>query len=366
MSNVAMQAKAVLASSSDLTHEYLPIAGLEDYLTASQRLVLGNESIALQQKRIVSAQTLSGTGALHLGALFLSRFFPASPAKTVYVSSPPYVNHLPILKHVSLATGVYAYYSPATKGLDFAGLMESFSRMPDQSIILLHACAHNPTGVDPSRDQWKEIARVMKVKRQLPFFDSAYQGFATGDLDNDAWAIRHFVEQGFDTVMVAQSFAKNFGLYGERAGCLHVIAADADLASRIGSQLKLLQRVEISTPPAYGARIVSTILNDPELYERWKDDLRTMSNRILNRRGTLRRLLETNGNIGSWNHVTQQVGMFCYTGLTPRQVELMREKYHIYMTTNGRISISGLNTHNTEYVAEAFRAVIRAEGLSKL
>lgn len=178
------------------------------------------------------------------------------------------------------------------KALPSKSMIETLNSIPDESIVLLHACAHNPTVVDPTREQWKEIASVMKVKRQLPFFDWAYQGFASGDIDNDAWAIRHFFQQGFETMMFAQSFAKNFGLYGERAGCLHIMTATSDLASRILSHLTLLQRVEISTPPAFRARIVSIMLNDQALFRDWQEDLKTMSPRIINTRSALRKHLE--------------------------------------------------------------------------
>ena len=233
---------------------------------------------------------------------------------------------------------------------------------PEGSIILLHACAHNPTGVDPTRDQWKEIASVMKSKKHFPFFDCAYQGFASGDLENDAWAIRYFVEEGFE-LCVAQSFAKNFGLYGERAGNFHFVTAagaDAkDTIERISSQLAILQRSEISNPPAYGARIASLVLNDEALFEEWKENLKTMSGRIIQMRKELRAKLEEMGTPGKWNHITDQIGMFSFTGLTEKQVLKIREESHVYMTKNGRISMAGLNSKNIDYFAKAVDKVVR-------
>lgn len=238
----------------------------------------------------------------------------------------------------------------------------SISAAPDHSIILLHACAHNPTGVDPSKEQWKELAALLKEKSHFPFFDCAYQGFASGDLDTDAWAIRHFVEEGFE-LCLAQSFAKNLGLYGERVGCFHFISSPATDAEhtvqRVASQLAILQRSEISNPPAYGARITSLILNDPALFEEWQENLRTMSGRIISMRKTLRRKLEELDTPGSWNHITDQIGMFSFTGLSENHVQKLREISRVYMTKNGRISMAGLNTRNVDFFAKAVDKVIR-------
>jgi len=229
-------------------------------------------------------------------------------------------------------------------------------------VVLLHSCAHNPTGVDPTQEQWKQIAAVIRERRHFPFFDTAYQGFASGDLAKDAWAIRYFAQEGFE-LCVAQSFAKNFGLYGERAGAFHFLAgpgAEATAASaHIASQLAILQRSEISNPPAYGARIAGLVLNDPALFAQWEEDLRTMSGRIIQVRSQLRQKLEARGTPGTWDHITSQIGMFSFTGLSEKQVLILREKWHIYMTKNGRISMAGLNSHNLDYVAEAIDSTVR-------
>lgn len=242
-------------------------------------------------------------------------------------------------------------------------MRSAIDQAPKGSIILLHVCAHNPTGVDPTREQWVEIAKVVRARNHFPFFDCAYQGFASGNLENDAWAVRYFVDQGFE-LCLAQSFAKNLGLYGERAGAFHFVtgaAPDAEqTVGRIASQLAIIQRSEISNPPAYGARIASLILNDPELFEEWQSNLETMSGRIIDMRKALRsKLEELNGKEGSWKHITDQIGMFSFTGLTEKQVLKIREDAHIYMTKNGRISMAGLNTRNVEYVAKAMDRVVR-------
>ncbi|WPG99483.1 Hypothetical protein R9X50_00229800 [Acrodontium crateriforme] len=361
---VVKLADEILRKDPAVNHEYLPIAGLVDFTSASQKLILGASSPAISEKRVTSLQTISGTGAVHLGALFLSKFYsPAiAAAKTIYVSNPTWANHNQIFGNVSLPVKNYPYFNKETKGLDFDGMIDSISSAPEGSIILLHACAHNPTGVDPTQEQWKKIAAVMKQRCQFPFFDCAYQGFASGSLAQDGWAINYFVEQGFE-LMIAQSYAKNFGLYGERAGCFHFVAAPSssavDEATRVGSQLAILQRSEISNPPAYGARIASLVLNDPKLFAQWEEDLRTMSGRIIEMRKALRSKLEELKTPGTWNHITDQIGMFSFTGLSEKQVGQLREKFHIYMTKNGRISMAGLNTGNVEYFAKAVDSVVR-------
>ncbi|KAI1005964.1 Aspartate aminotransferase, cytoplasmic [Podosphaera aphanis] len=357
---VVKKAEELVLSDSSLNHEYLPIQGLASFTSAAAKLIFGDNSSALGQKRIASLQSISGTGAVHLGALFLSKFYPGNP--TVFLTNPTWPNHHQIFSNVSLPIATYPYFSETTKSLDFEGMKATIAAAPDRSIILLHACAHNPTGIDPSQEQWKELAVLLKQKSHFPFFDCAYQGFASGDLAKDAWAIRYFVEQGFE-LCVAQSFAKNLGLYSERVGCIHFVIRstnDAEhTANRVASQLTVLQRSEISNPPAYGARIADLILNDPILFEEWQDNLRTMSGRIIAMRKTLRRKLEELQTPGTWNHITDQIGMFSFTGLSEKQVLSLRAGPHIYMTNNGRISMAGLNTKNIDYVAKAIDAVVR-------
>ncbi|TLD36359.1 PLP-dependent transferase [Venturia nashicola] len=360
---VVKKADHLLRSDPELNHEYLPIAGLQLFTAASQKLILGRDSPAIAEKRVTSLQTVSGTGAVHLGGAFLAKFYSkVYDSAAIYLSNPTWVNHHQIFENVHFPIATYPYFDPKTRGLDFDGMLSTITSAPSHSVILLHACAHNPTGVDPTQDQWKKIAEVMKERKQFPFFDCAYQGFASGSLDTDAWAVRYFIEQGFE-LLIAQSYAKNFGLYGERAGCFHYVAAPGaeavDTTVRVASQLAILQRSEISNPPAYGARIASLCLNDPKLFAEWEDDLRTMSGRIKDMRKALRSKLEALGTPGQWNHITEQIGMFSFTGLNPTQVAKLQEVAHIYMTKNGRVSMAGINIHNVDYVAEAICKVVK-------
>ncbi|CAK7225146.1 Aspartate aminotransferase, cytoplasmic [Sporothrix bragantina] len=365
---VVKKAETIIHDDPNTNHEYLPIAGLASFTGKAAELIFGADSPALAEKRAISIQTISGTGAVHLGALFLAKFYTGN--RTVYFSNPTWANHGQIFGNVGLHTTTYPYFHKDTRGLDFDGMKAAIQAAPTHSVILLHACAHNPTGVDPTEAQWKELAELLRSRGHLPFFDCAYQGFASGDLARDASAIRYFVEQGFE-LLVAQSFAKNFGLYGERAGCLHYVAppqngegypaqAIADTVSRVKSQLAVLQRSEISNPPIYGARVASTVLNDPALFAEWEENLRTMSGRIIGMRTALREKLEALGTPGKWNHITDQIGMFSFTGLSEAQVQKLRSDFHVYMTKNGRISMAGLNTNNIDYFAKAVDSVVRS------
>ncbi|KAE8144615.1 pyridoxal phosphate-dependent transferase [Aspergillus avenaceus] len=359
---VVRKAGNIIHNDSSINYEYLPIKGLPSFTTAAQKVILGEDSPAIRDQRVTTFQTISGTGAVHLGALFLAKFHPQNPKPTVYLSNPTWANHNQIFTNAGLSLATYPYFDPSTKGLNFDGMLNGIRSAPAGSIILLHACAHNPTGVDLTQDQWKELAVVMRERHHFPFFDTAYQGFASGDLNRDAWAVRYFVEQGFE-LCVAQSFAKNFGLYGQRTGAFHFVSAPGatakDDSAHVSSQLAILQRSEISNPPAFGAHIASRVLNDSTLFAEWEDDLRTMSGRIAEMRQGLRQRLEAKGTPGAWNHITDQIGMFSFTGLTEPQVKLLREKWHVYMTKNGRISMAGLNTKNIDYFAEAVDSVVR-------
>ncbi|RMZ86655.1 hypothetical protein DV736_g6118, partial [Chaetothyriales sp. CBS 134916] len=358
---VVKKADDVLRSDPDFNHEYLPIAGLAAFTSAAQKVILGADSPALKDGRVASFQTISGTGAVHLGGLFLAKFLP-KPTPAIYLSNPTWANHNQIFSNVHLPVKTYPYFSAKTKGLDFDGLIATLDAAPTGSIVLLHACAHNPTGVDPTQEQWVKIAEVLKQRKLFPFFDCAYQGFASGNLAQDNFAIRYFVEQGFELV-IAQSFAKNFGLYGERAGAFHYVASSsasaADTVKRVASQLAILQRSEISNPPIYGAKIASIVLNDPQLFKDWERDLHTMSGRILDMRKSLKAELDRLGTPGNWDHIVNQIGMFSFTGLNEAQVLAIRSKWHVYMTKNGRISMAGLNTRNVKYFAEAVDDVVR-------
>ncbi|TFK29837.1 aspartate aminotransferase [Coprinopsis marcescibilis] len=355
---VVKKATERLLHDETLDHEYLPILGLPEFTGSAAKLILGSDP-ALKENRVVSAQTISGTGANHLGAIFLARFYRWNGAPTVYVSNPTWANHHAIFRNVGIEPVDYPYYNPQTISLDYDRFIGSLKDAPLRSVFLLHACAHNPTGVDPTEEQWKAIAEVMLEKGHFAFFDCAYQGFASGDLDKDSWAVRYFVEKNVP-LLVCQSFAKNAGLYGERIGALHVVLQDSETANRVRSQLSVLQRSEISNPPTHGARLVSLILNDPELFAEWKRDVATMSGRIIDMRNELyRQLTEVYKTPGNWDHIVNQIGMFSFTGLNPQQCQAMVEKAHVYMTGNGRISMAGLNTKNIGSFAESLDAAVR-------
>lgn len=353
---VVKKAEAILFNDETLDHEYLPIAGTKSFTNAAVRLILGTDSPAIKENRYAGVQTISGTGANHTGALFLSKFY--SKSKKCYISNPTWANHRAIFSLVGFEVEEYPYWNPETRGLDYDRLLKCMRDAPEGSIFVIHACAHNPTGVDPTRDQWKGIAKVMREKNLFPFFDCAYQGFASGDLDNDAWAVRYFVDQGFE-LFVCQSFAKNFGLYGERAGNLTIVAKDTEKTNRVLSQLEKLQRSEISNPPAFGSRIVDIVLNDKALYKEWTENLKYMSNRIIEMRKALHGHLVQLKTPGTWNHITDQIGMFSFTGLKAAQVKVLKEKYHIYMTDNGRISMAGVSSNNVAYLAKSIDDVVR-------
>jgi len=301
----------------------------------------------------LSVQTLSGTGALRVAGSFLGRYLPNS---VVYLPSPTWANHTPIFNDSGLKVQSYRYYDPATCGLNFAGMSEDIANAPKGSVILLHACAHNPTGVDPSKDQWEKLSSLIKEKQHFVLFDCAYQGFASGDPDKDVFAVRHFTKEGH-LLSVCQSFAKNFGLYGERIGAFHIIGANSNEILNIDSQLKILIRPMYSNPPIQGARLVSTILSDPDLTVLWKKEVQQMADRIISMRASLVQGLKENGSKKDWSHITNQIGMFCYSGLTPEQVQKLATEHHVYMTSNGRISIAGVSSKNVTFLAKAMHAV---------
>lgn len=342
---------------ANLDHEYCPISGLPEFVAGANKLAYGDNASALANKQVAAIQSLSGTGALRLASSFISQNTKAKPI--VFVSNPTWANHFPLFQHAGLEVKQYRYWDQKSLGLDLKGMLEDIKNAPDGSVMLLHACAHNPTGVDPNAEQWAEISRVCKAKNHFVLFDMAYQGFASGDTERDVQAVRSFIKDGH-LIGLCQSFAKNFGLYGERIGNFSILCADADEAARVDSQLKIIARAIWSNPPVHGARIVSTILNDQKLTSMWKDEIREMSGRIIKMRELLKTGLAKAGSKKNWDHVTSQIGMFSYTGLTPAQCDALTEKHHIYLTKNGRISMAGVTSSNVEYLANAIHDVSKA------
>ena len=341
-------------------HEYLTMTGLSDFLDASALLLFGKDSKALKEKRIVSNQMLSGSGALHVGGEMLVRYydFPEGKKK-IYVSNPTWPNHFAMMHAVGLETEEYTYYDPATFSLNIEGYKKALRAMPDRSVVLMHACAHNPSGVDPSHAQWEELLRIFQEKDHFAFFDCAYQGFASGDPDKDAYSVRLF-EANNVPMLVCQSFAKNTGLYGERIGALHIVVPSPEETSKVQSQVNSQQRSEISTCPAFGARVVAKVLTEPKLHQQWLADIQTMSHRIMDMRKALHEALTQKYKTpGSWDHILSQIGMFSFLGLNQEQCSRLTDEGHIYLVKTSRISLSGLNPSNVDYVASWIDRVVR-------
>lgn len=337
--------------------EYLPITGLPEFTKNAAKLAYGADSVPLSQGAIAVTQSISGTGALRIGGAFLARHYPHS--KVIYLPSPSWGNHTPIFRDSGLEVRNYRYFDKGTVGLDFEGLKADLKAAPEQSIVLLHACAHNPTGIDPTPEQWKEISDIVQEKKLFPFFDMAYQGFASGSTSRDAFAVRHFVSQGHQ-VALAQSFAKNMGLYGERVGAFSLTTADPAEKARVDSQLKIVIRPMYSNPPMHGALIANGILSDPALYSEWEAEVKGMADRIISMREKLYNMLSKDLKTpGEWGHIKSQIGMFSFTGLTQPQTKALAEKAHVYMTADGRISMAGLNAGNIEYFAESVDAAVK-------
>ncbi|EAL72921.1 aspartate aminotransferase [Dictyostelium discoideum AX4] len=340
---------------ANVDHEYAPIVGVAAFNQLAAQLALGEECKHIKEKRIATVQSISGTGALRIAADFFARFLKG---KTAYVPNPTWGNHNVIFNDAGIPVKSYGYYNPATCGLNFEAMTKDIAAAPEGSIILLHACAHNPTGVDPTAEQWKKISEICKERGHFVLFDFAYQGFASGSPEKDAAAVRMFVEDGHN-IALCQSFAKNFGLYGERIGAFSILTETSDQALNVESQLKILIRPMYSNPPVYGARLVQAILKDKELTNEWRSEVKGMADRIINMREQLVKYLKKHGSTRDWSHITTQIGMFCFTGLTPEQVDRLANEYHIYLTRNGRISIAGINSTNVEYLAKAMAAVTK-------
>ncbi|KAL2871523.1 putative aspartate transaminase [Aspergillus lucknowensis] len=364
---VVQEAEKQLREDNNIfRHEYTAIEGDIAFLPLARDLMFGFDSQASSEKdaatkaRIGTVQTVAGTGANHLGAIFLARHMKP---RTVWLSNPSWANHLTIWELAGVPRKTYPYYSAATRSFDFRGMMSTLeSEAEEGDVVLLHACAHNPTGLDPSKEQWKSIIDLCERKSLFPFFDSAYQGFASGSADEDAWAVRYVLNEKPQMEMcVAQSFSKNFGLYGQRVGAFHYVLNDGaqDLRDTVVVNLCHLIRGEYSMGPTAGCSIVKKVLTSPELTAQWYDDLKTMSSRIISMRQALYDELVRLGTPGTWKHIIEQNGMFSYTGLTPLQVYALKDKYHIYLLKSGRASISGLSPKNVTYVARAIDKVVR-------
>jgi aromatic-amino-acid transaminase len=332
---------------------YLPIDGLPAYRQEVQALLFGRQSTLVQSGRVVTAQALGGTGALKLGADFLKRFLPRAE---LYISQPSWENHRAVFEAAGFVVKEYPYYSSKTHGLDFAAMRASLETLPAQTIVLLHACCHNPTGVDPTLAQWREIVEVCKARSLVPFIDFAYQGFGDG-IAEDAIALEAFAEAGVSFV-VASSFSKSFSLYRERVGAVCFVTADAEESKRVTSQLKRVVRTNYSNPSSHGGQIVAMVLADPELRTRWEGEVAEMRQRIQRMRSLFVQRLADRGIQRDFSFIAHQKGMFSYSGLELEAVRRLRSDFGLYIVDSGRICVAAMNENNIERITDAIAQVL--------
>lgn len=343
--------------------EYTGIIGNKNFQNIVKNFIFNNSgkdvngAKLIEDGRIVTSQTISGTGSLRVIADFLNRFYKN---KHIIAPKPTWANHIAVFNDAGISSSYYNYYDTSINGLDFAGLKKSLLEGAEGSIVLLHACCHNPTGMDLTAEQWEEVLQIVQDKKFYPLIDMAYQGFASGDPYKDISLIRRMnelvVEGKIPSYALCQSFAKNMGLYGERTGSISIITESKEDSTKIESQLKKLIRPMYSSPPIHGSKIVEQIFADESLYQSWLSDLNSVVGRLNYIRNKLyEKLDKTNYN---WEHLTKQRGMFIYTGLTKDQVIELREKYSVYATEDGRFSISGVNEKNVDYLADAINKVV--------
>ena len=332
---------------------YLPMEGLGPYRNAIAPLLFGKQHPMLQAGRIASIQTLGGSGALKVGADFLKRYFPNS---NVWVSDPTWENHIAIFNGAGFEVDTYPWYDANTNGVQFEAFIAKLKILPKQSIVLLHPCCHNPTGADLTDAQWDETTAVLKAQELIPFLDIAYQGFGAG-MEADAYAIRAIAAAGLPA-LVSNSFSKIFSLYGERVGGLSIVCDSADEASRVLGQLKATVRRNYSSPPNFGAQVVSCVLNDEALLNNWLGEVEAMRLRIIEMRQALVQVLSAKLPGQNFDYLLKQRGMFSYTGLSAQQVDRLRDEFGVYLIASGRMCVAGLNSRNVNQVAEAFAAVM--------
>ena len=348
-------AEAETALLSDMgPRPYLPMAGIAAYRQAVQALVFGEDCIARAEGRIATLQTLGGSGALRVGADFLKRYFPTAE---MWISDPSWENHRVVFERAGFKVNTYPYYDAETGGLKFDAMLAAIEAIPQGGIVLLHACCHNPTGVDLNENQWRQVIAVLKARKLLPFVDMAYQGFGSG-LDDDAFAVRELARQNVPC-LVANSFSKNFSLYGERCGGLSVVCQSADEASRVLGQLTGAVRANYSNPPTHGARVVARVLTTPALRKSWEEELAAMCQRITRMRQAIHDQLREHVSGEKLSRYIKQRGMFTYTGLSADQVDRLKNEHGVYVLRSGRMCVAGLNERNVGVVANAIGEVLK-------
>jgi len=338
-----------------LPRGYLPIEGIAAYDKAVQQLLFGASSPLIASGRVLTAQALGGTGGLKIGADLLTRVLPSA---TVAISDPSWENHRAIFEGAGFNVISYPYYDATTQGLDFDGMAASLRALPPRSIAVLHACCHNPTGVDLTLPQWRQVVDIVRERDLVPFLDIAYQGFGDG-IEADGAAVRLFADTDM-TFMISSSFSKSFSLYGERVGALTIVDQSQDESTRVMSQLKRVIRANYSTPPTHGGAVVATVLTTPQLRAEWEKELGEMRERIKSMREGLVEGLRTRGVERDFSFVLRQKGMFSYSGLTAKQVDRLRDEFGIYAVHTGRICVAALNSRNLDYVCDSIATVTRA------
>ncbi len=349
------QADQALAASA-VARPYLAMDGFPEFVRTVQVLLFGTDHPAVAQGRVTTVQGVGGTGALKVGADFIKRF---APEAAIHMSDPSYDNHRPLFEQAGFRVEMYPYYDPRTHGIKFAEMIAHLSAVPKGSIVLLHACCHNPTGVDIRDEQWGQVMKVISERRLVPFLDFAYQGFGEG-VEEDAEVVRRFAE-AMPLVLVAISFSKSFSLYGERVGALSVVTADSGEAARVLSHLKRMIRTNYSNPPSHGARIVASVLASPELSKLWRKEVVGMRDRVrLVRRELVDRLKKRIPH--DFGFILQQRGIFSYSGLSREQMIAMRERFSVYGLESGRICVAALNSRNLDYVADSIASTVRMGG----
>ena len=332
---------------------YLPIDGIAAYDSAVKVLVFGAESAAVQEGRIATVQALGGTGGLKIGADFLKKI---NPEAQVLISDPSWENHRALFTNAGFKVQTYAYYDAGKRGVNFDGMLASLNAAAPGTIVVLHACCHNPTGYDITPAQWDQVIEVIKAKQLVAFLDMAYQGFGHG-IAEDGAVIGKFVAAGLN-FFVSSSFSKSFSLYGERVGALSVVCGNKDEAARVLSQLKIVIRTNYSNPPTHGASVVAAVLNTPELRQQWEQELGGMRVRIKQMREKLVEGLKAAGVQRDMSFITQQIGMFSYSGLSKEQMVRLRTEFGVYGTDTGRMCVAALNSGNVEYVCQAMAQVL--------
>ncbi|KAJ4353714.1 uncharacterized protein N0V89_005444 [Didymosphaeria variabile] len=345
-----MKAKQILAQQ-DANHDYEVTTGNAKFLNNAARVLFGSNSSILDSGKVTSVQAISGTGSIHLGALFLSKT-AAFNGKKAYVGTPAWGNYVPLFNLVGLEVVTYKHYDASTGKVDFDSVLEATKKADEGSIFVLQGCCHNPSGADFSPSQWEKLAVAMKAKKLFPLFDMAYQGLGAS-LDEDAYGLRLFANKGFE-LLACQSFSKNFGLYGERVGVLHAVSEEKDVASKVYERLRCLIRWEFSSSPAYGSRLVDIVLSDDKLRQDWQTELATIQKRLADNRKALHaELVDKRKAQGNWSSILSSNGLFCFLPLNPQQCERLAAEFHIHMLQNGRINVAGLNQSNLGHVASA-------------